>query len=228
MGKYHLSLVFHNRGIDGLFVKVRKCYEKLIKLKRIYGDNLHIQINTCVIKENINQLDGLYDYIVENMPQADWTFEPVRGSYNEENITGLSPDEWQSLYEKIECFNNSHPLSSYSGFKKTFKCAMETIKNKTQVVPCAGGDEFISIDYEGNIYPCEILEPIANVRDIDYNLNSLVGNSEWADALLSIKRKECHCTHFCWLGYSLNRQVRSGRTSQTIKKVLKSIANTFP
>ena len=217
-----------NRGIEGLFDKVRQCYERLVALKRIYGDNLHIQVNTCVTKENINELDDLFNYIVKNMPQADWVFEPVRGSYNEENITGLSTDEWQYLYEKIDDFNNRHPRSSYRGFKKTFKCAMETIKNRTQVVPCAGGDEFISIDYEGNIYPCEILPSIANVRDIDYNLNSLVGKTEWADALRSIKRKECHCTHFCWLGYSLNRQVRPGRTLQTLKKVLKTVTNSLP
>ncbi|MDT8317003.1 MAG: glycosyltransferase [bacterium] len=207
-----------NRGIDGLFEKVRECYERLVKLKHIYGDNLHIQINTCVTKKNLNQLNDLYDYIVLNMPQADWIFEPVRGSYNEEEITGLSIDEWQCLYEKIDYFDNKHSLCSYSGFKKIFKCAIETINNKTQAAPCTGGEEFISVDFEGNIYPCETLHPITNIRDIDYNLNSLVGDTQWMDALASIKRKECFCTHFCWLGDSLSRQEKLKKSCLKIRE----------
>ena len=216
-----------NRGIDGLFGKVRECYERLVKLKHIYGDNLHIQVNTCVTKENLNQIDDLFDYIVVNMPQADWFFEPVRGAYNEETTTGLSTDEWQYLYEKIDCFNNKHSVSSYNGFKKTFKCAVETIKSKTQVVPCTGGDEFISIDFEGNIHPCEILQPITNIRDIDYNLNSLLGNAKWANATRSIKQKECFCTHFCWLGYSLNKQKKLEERFFLIKEKTRNLLTSL-
>jgi len=197
--KYHEK----TRKIPDLFNKVQKCYENLIKLKKIYGKNLNIQINTVITKENINQLDFLFEYIDKNMPEAKWIIEPVRGAFNQNEVSELSIKDWEFLLKKINEFSNKGSIS-LDYLKKLYKYSIATLKNKKQIVPCCAGREFIFINYNGDISPCEILPPIANIRNINYNINQLLGNKEWNNYLTGIKNKKCYCTHFCWLSYSLS------------------------
>lgn len=107
---------------------------------------------------------------------------------------------------KVEGFHTRNKSGSYAKLKKLYAYSIETLTKKAQAIPCAGGDEFISIGYDGNIYACEMLNrPLVNIRDIDYDINNLLRIPEWNEAVKDIKQKRCYCTHFCWLEYSLAR-----------------------
>ena len=200
MRKYHDK----NRGIPELFNKVQQCYEKLMSLKMIYGEKLEIQINTCITKENLYQIDSLFDHIVTNMPKARWIFEPVRGSFNKDTTSALSKDDWEMLYQKTDKLDNKR-LSSLNTLKNLYKYSITTLNRKKQVIPCYGGEEFILMDYSGNLSPCEILPPVLNIKDINYDINQLLASPKWKDVLNRIKEGKCYCTHFCWLVYGLAR-----------------------
>jgi len=102
-----------------------------------------------------------------------------------------------------------------------------TVKQeKTQVVPCLGGDMFLSINYKGDIFPCEILTESVNIRDIDYDFNQLLVHPQWRDSVKRIKNKECHCTHFCWLSYSVDAYEQSKNKIALIKTQVKSFATS--
>ncbi|MDD5528274.1 MAG: glycosyltransferase [Patescibacteria group bacterium] len=194
-----------NRGIAGLFEKVKESYDKIARLKEIYGDKLRIQVNTCLSKDNFGQVDGLGEYLAAEMPRAEWTLEPIRGCFDQSKATPLSPEEWEKMLKKIGELNGKNNSSSSEKLKKIFEYSITTLKNKTQIIPCLGGSEFIAMDYFGNIAPCEILPAIANIKNIDYDFNNLLANEKWLEAQKQIKQKKCYCTHFCWLAYSLEK-----------------------
>jgi len=189
---------FHdkNRKVEGIFNKVKESYDKIEKLKQIYGKGLEIQVNTAVCKDNVKQLDFLKKYIKREMPLATWTVEPIRGNYNNENTGGLNIKEWKIVATKVE----------ECGLGELYDKSIETIENEKRDWNCNAGSEMISIDYFGNISPCEILKPIINVRDLNYDLNKLYFNSNWNERICSIKNKGCYCTHFCWLSNGIEKR----------------------
>lgn len=201
MQSYHDA----NRGIGNLFHTVQMCYEKLVHLKKIFRDQLNIQVNTCVTEENLEQIDLLAEHISQNMPEATWVIEPLRGSFDTSKIHPFSYEQWEALYKKIGQFPSS-PSWNNNSLKKTFEFALRVLREKTQIVPCCAAVEFISIDFQGNIFTCEILaQPSINIRDINYDINQLLICPEWNMAAEAIRQKKCYCTHFCWLTYSLSK-----------------------
>lgn len=196
-----------NRGIPDLFSKIQECYIRLTNLKKIYGGRLQIQVNTCLSRDNFSQIDDLFNYLVANMSEASWVFEPIRGSFNQETASPLLKSDWISLFEKIDKFNSTSKLSNYDFLKKMYEYSILTLDKKAQAIPCHGGEGFIAIDFAGNIRPCETLPSVTNIRDIDYDINNLLADQKWMNIRDSIKQKKCYCTHFCWLGYSLERGV---------------------
>jgi len=197
--KYHDE----NRVFPGLFKKV---YETYRLLSRIEDKRFSIQINTAVSRDNIKELPVLHSYIKNKMPKATWFFEPIRGTFNQETATAISEKNWDELYSLILKLNHAHKLKKYAQLRKLYKYSMASLRKGRQVVPCMGGEEMISIDYFGNIYPCEILPSVTNIKKIDYNINNLLINENWLRAVKNIKENKCYCTHFCWLGYSMNRK----------------------
>lgn len=205
---------YHNdsRGIRDLFNKVQVCYEKLMNLKAIFGDELHVQINTCVSPANIDQLDFLFDYISRKMPETSWTFEPIRGTFDTSQASELKIEDWEYLQEKGDIFYNRDKDSNYGTMTRLLKYSIDTLKSRKQVVSCYGGEEFISIDFAGNIFPCESLpEPSINIAQLDFDINQLLVNEQWNEAVDSIKKGKCYCTHFCWLAYSLGFEIVGGK-----------------
>jgi MoaA/NifB/PqqE/SkfB family radical SAM enzyme len=193
-----------NRGIKGLFGKVRKTYEALERLILFYPEVIRIQVNTCITKSNVNQLERLSAYVHEFMPKAQWVIEPVRGSFDSSVTENLSFEDLRLLKESLGKLLVQHPPSRMNVMNTLFEYSLKALQNKSQPVPCCAGDEFIAIDYCGNISACEVLVRSGiNIRQLDYDINQLLAYENWKEILRSIKRKECYCTHFCWLSYSL-------------------------
>ena len=199
---------FHdeNRGVPGLFDKVFECYDGLARLKSIYGDRLAIQVNTCVFKGNLIHLDFLAKTVSSKMKQADWMVEPVRGTFNDEWVSPLSSAEWEALSRRMDSLaRDFFPGRDFSGLKKNYKYALSVVEKKRQPAPCCAGEEFLYVDHEGNVSPCELIPSIANLRDLNYDFNALLGIEKWREAVGGIKKGRCSCTHFCWLSASVEK-----------------------
>lgn len=193
-----------NRNVAGIFKKVLRTYEALEKLRRIYPESLRIQVNTCVTKDNAGQLKGLSEFIHEFMPQVQWIIEPIRGSFDPQKVSALSMEEWRALKSALGELLIKHPRSTRNKLNILFEYGLEAFCNKRQPVPCRAGDEFIAVDYAGNVSACEILPRTGiNIRQLDYDINRVLAHREWRDVLSDIRLQKCYCTHFCWLSYSL-------------------------
>jgi GT2 family glycosyltransferase/MoaA/NifB/PqqE/SkfB family radical SAM enzyme len=204
-----------NRGVTSLFNSVQKSYSELLKLKAVYGERLGIQINTCVTRDNLKEIDFLSYYLSRRMQEVSWIIEPVRGGFEEKTATPLSLDEWKDLRLKLERLQGLPIERTKAQLIDLYTTAIETLCERKQVVRCMGGTEFICVDHNGNVRPCEIMDsPFVNAADLDYDVNNLNGHLEWQQAIERIKDRKCYCTHFCWLMYSIQSDCsRSARTS---------------
>src|SRR6266478_4695986 len=75
---------------------------------------------------------------------------------------------------------------------------LQTLKEKTQVVPCRAGHLSAVVYANGDVSMCEIHKPLGNLRKQTF---PEIWSSERAEALrASIARKECFCTTevFLW------------------------------
>lgn len=194
------------RGVPGLFVNVKETYEKLECLYHLFFPRLNLQVNTTVFAENYGKFSELFSLVKEGFPLARFTFEAIRGHYDESLCQPISEEMYEALIESAGDVKEIR----MQGQLELHKLALETIKRGTQVVPCVGGANFIVLDFFGNLYPCEILPSLTNIRDIDYDFRRVVDDPRWSGIIQDIQNAKCHCTHMCFLSASLDEVKKRG------------------
>ena len=85
--------------------------------------------------------------------------------------------------------------------KVNFNICLETIREKTQIVPCEAGRILGVVDSNGDVRPCELLPPIGNLREKPFS--DIWVSDEAIASRKDIVAKQCHCTHECNIFESL-------------------------
>jgi MoaA/NifB/PqqE/SkfB family radical SAM enzyme len=157
-------------------------------------------VNTTVFADNYDQFSELHSLVEKNFPLAGFTFETIRGHYDGDLCQPISDEMYGRLVDA------ARPLKRIrdSGQLELHELAVETVRQRTQVVPCIGGTNFIVLDFFGNLYPCEILPRVTNIRDIQYDFRRVLDDPTWTRAIQDIQNAKCHCTHMCFLSASLD------------------------
>lgn len=195
------------RQVPGLFDQVKKTYEKLSFLYHVFSPRLSLQVNATVFADNFDRVAELRSLAQEQFPLARFTFEAIRGHYDGALAQPISDKEYGELVESMRQLAGA---AADEGIK-LHELALETLKRQTQVVPCVGGANFIVLDFFGNLYPCEILPRMVNIRDIDYDFRNVLSDPRWTQVIADIQNAKCHCTHMCFLSASLDEVKKKGR-----------------
>lgn len=170
------------RGVIGNFDRLNSTYKQLSK-----NCNIEISANTTISNKNVRSLPYIIDFVSQKMPLVkQHTFEVIRGSFNENNIPPSIIE-----YEKVIGLEKN-PIYKYYHLK-----VLETLKKCRQVVPCKAGLNMAVIDAVGNVFPCEGLPAVGNIRKQAYGEIWQSGN--WKAAKEKIKNGGCYCTHICFL-----------------------------
>ena len=194
------------RGVRGNYEKVIETYNKLSLLKNDYK-NLIIKITTTITNKNIKNISKLIEDVKEKMPKIDFhNFEIARGDIKNKDYKPPSIEELSEIkellyrtWESYEFYGKKNKLKSRiaSKIKKfVFETYLRIIKEKKQVIPCYAYKTSVVIDEKGDLYFCELLPSIGNIKK-----NSLkeILQSESADKQIKfIKNKGCYCTHSCF------------------------------
>ena len=196
------------RRVPGLFVNLQASYDKLDFLRRIFFPRLSLQVNTTVFADNYHHFSETLSLAKKHFPLAGFTFESIRGHYDESLCQPVTDAMYEALVDSVR------PVTEIrgSGQLELHELALETMRQRTQVVPCIGGANFIVLDFFGNLYPCEILPSVTNIRDIDYDFRRVVDDPRWTKAVQDIQKAKCHCTHMCFLSSSLEEAKKKGGT----------------
>jgi MoaA/NifB/PqqE/SkfB family radical SAM enzyme len=194
------------RGVPGNYEKAKKTYAALLPLREKYG-NLTVNVHTCLCSYNADDLDELMEGVGRDFPEISFhSFEMLRGDQPDKNIQPITTDRYRELLPKLETYWNS--FSHYDSFLKfvkiyTRRMELAILEQETQVRPCHAGLVSGVLDARGEVRMCELREPVGNVKDTGYDFTKLWFSEEADRQRVSIRAKECHCTHSCFMSSSL-------------------------
>jgi len=196
------------RGVPGNFVKVQETYQALVELKSEFPDNPPIiKVGTVLCNWNVHVIPDLINWVRSEMSEVDFhNFEIMRGEPMDGRIGPPTIAELElvkpfifQVWDKYTFYGKRYPAQSWIalGLKRfIFTMYLEILRQKKQLIPCYAARTSAVIDEKGNVYFCELREPIGNLRR---NTLNEVWHSEQAEHVRnSIERGECHCVHSCF------------------------------
>jgi Predicted Fe-S oxidoreductases len=200
------------RGVPGNYEKLRKTYAKLIEL-RDRSKNLTVNIHTCLCSYNVDDLEEITMGVKRDFPAVSFhSFEMLRGDQPDKSIQPISTQRYREVLPMLEKYWSTY--ENYDGFLKFVKIysrrvELEVLEQETQVRPCHAGTVSGVVDARGEVRMCELRDAVGNLRDVGYDFDKLWFSKEADAQRLSIRNKECHCTHSCFMSSSLVFDVRT-------------------
>jgi MoaA/NifB/PqqE/SkfB family radical SAM enzyme len=193
------------RGVKGNFDKVEKLYASLADLKKTCG-NLSIGINTVLNNLNQDHYGEIFSYVRNNFPAVDQhNFEIMRGSFRDASLAPPSIDFLKAHTPKIQEMlgvYRYHKAGMYQKFLHAAKVHYHSVVLdhllKSRALPCYGGSLAGVVDCKGDVYPCELLEKIGNIKESNYDFPALWFSKKADVARRQIKDIKCVCTHSCF------------------------------
>lgn len=199
------------RGVKGSFNKIVKTVKGLKELRHEHK-NLIINISTVLSNFNLNEVKDLIGFVKQNLEVDSHSFEVLRGSPKDKNFKPLTPEQFESVL-KLIIENNYHYFKKKGVFKAIYlKKKLEyffrqqylALKGENWDMPCLAGKTIMVIEPNGDIRPCELLEPVGNIKRVDYDFNTLWGSKKAKDARAWIKKNKCSCTQCVALNASIS------------------------
>jgi MoaA/NifB/PqqE/SkfB family radical SAM enzyme len=193
------------RGVKGNFDKVGKLYALLAEMKKSCP-NLSLGVNTVLNSLNQDRYEEIFRYVRENFPMIDQhNFEIMRGSYRDTTLSPPSIDflkEHTPRLQRMLGVYEYHKAGVYQKFLRAAKTHYHSVVLdhllKRRALPCFGGSLAGVIDSRGDVFPCELLDRIGNIRDYSFDFPSLWFSPEADRVRRKIRSTKCVCTHSCF------------------------------
>lgn len=190
------------RGVKGNFEKVIQNYKRLAGLKKSHK-NLFLNIVSVVLKDNIDDLFLLADYVSGEMPLIDHhLLSYQRGRFYNEKIELPEIQKLKALNRKVDkLYGESRIFSNF--LKEINKTKIDRIIRKEQILPCLAG-KLVGVIYEdGKVANCEMLQPIGQIGDGGF-VDAWQSEKRLSQLKEVIESRKCYCTHECFLSPSVN------------------------
>jgi MoaA/NifB/PqqE/SkfB family radical SAM enzyme len=177
-----------------------KLWSTFEKLKAM--DGIRVKINTVLCKENYSEILELMEFVQKQGPD----FHSVillRGSPIDPSFGLPAIEDLHAIQDKIFSILGRYDYGQNSATSRVLRnyhrylwnTSLETIKQKTQVIPCLAGKAHAVIMGNGDVSSCEMLPPVGNITKSTWK-EIWEGQAVKAQRE-SIQRKQCHCTHNC-------------------------------
>jgi MoaA/NifB/PqqE/SkfB family radical SAM enzyme len=186
------------RGVQGNFDKFLTTLKRLTELSKDY-DRLQINVNTTISNKNQNNVPQIIDFIEKNPQIKLHTLETIRGSYDPEKISAPPYDIYKKLIKKIissKTRDGNQPDKAVYSYYHKF--ALDTLIKKEQIIPCRVSSFMPTISATGDVYHCELLPAIGNLRNVNYDFWKIWRSAKSENQRKNILQKKCHCTHYCY------------------------------
>ncbi|MEW5975401.1 MAG: radical SAM/SPASM domain-containing protein [Acidobacteriota bacterium] len=180
------------RRAVGTLETVRKTYPEMI-----------LQVNTVLTAQNYQEIPELIDFVYSNYRPSYHSVLLLRGTPLDQSVT-LPPipeiRKFLSIYEKSISrydYNRSGitQVVARNYHRYLWDLSIRTLEEKTQVVPCLGGQAHLVIYSDGRVAPCELLPTVGNIKETP--LKEILSSTSFVQAVQGIKDRHCHCTHNC-------------------------------
>ncbi len=203
-------------GIDGLkedHEKIRgkagswdKAIDTARQLQQIQKQHPQLDVQTCTCFMNSNQerIFEWYDFLRYDLKPDKINVNYIRPPAADAKELNIDINRYRRLSALIDDDSRNALIKNhYAGQNGYFKAAidihMHEVIAKTEIekkaqLRCHAGNTGGVIYDEGTVSSCENLDPVANLRDYDWNFWKL-WNSPAMEARRQHARNGCHCTH---------------------------------
>jgi MoaA/NifB/PqqE/SkfB family radical SAM enzyme len=179
------------RGIQGMFQKSIKTYEKLLTLKSEFP-SFKVSFETTLSSLNSENIEEIMDYAQPLSDTYILTFTQISPFYNN---TSLRIERMnQTMLDAMKRIRSKYTVRRIEDlFPKVFIIlSQKFLKSGISPLKCSAGRSSVTIDWTGNISPCLFLgKNIINVRDNSYNPFDLPVDSP-------VLIEASHCRK-CWI-----------------------------
>ena len=197
---------------------------------------LDVQTCTCFMNSNQDRIFEWYDFLRYELKPDKINFNYIRPPAAKPEELNIDLSRYQKLSRLIDDDSRRGVISNhYAGKGGFFKAAidihMHEVIAKTEIekkaqLKCHAGNTGGVIYDEGTVSSCENLDPVANLRDFDWNFWKL-WNSPEMDARRKHARSGCHCTHEsnCYypsLAFNPKHLIQIKKIERDLKKAAKT------
>lgn len=192
------------RGVPGNFEKVMTLFQRLKALRSKYP-HLHVELGTVISTWNVNDIEEIACFVIDQGADSyrNEIAEHRSEMFNTKNAITPSAEQ----YEKAVAFfvrqvrthmkNRLFFQRMTNAFRLTYyDLAIRILKEKSQVIPCYAGISNAHMSPYGDIWACCTLgyeKPMGNVREHDYNFQTLWNSPQARSVRTYIRKGNCHC-----------------------------------
>ncbi len=211
-----LNIVVSLDGIEKIHDEIRQvkdCYKTAQKsfemLKELQKQHPQLQVSIVSTLTSLNQdTVGQFHKEIEEEWQPDiFGMNLIRGEAKKMDLFGVNLENYKRFFAL-------QSKSRKKGMKRWVRDQMNKLRTATNIymveqkkmaVPCKAG-ALMAVMYEkGDVYPCELLnrKPLGNVREYDYNFETLWTSIRTKEASKWINDTKCYCTHECFQRFNI-------------------------
>jgi MoaA/NifB/PqqE/SkfB family radical SAM enzyme len=217
-----------SRKISGGFDAMVRTLQTLAGLRRWYP-NLRLQIATAFDDFNVGQMEEIIRFCRERLDYDQQMFYLIRdtGELITRSKNHLVPAFLSTLAanEAHETRNRKPTLWSRAvrALQNVTYGDFVRIREKGEFLrPCHATRKFVTLYDDGQISPCEVLEPVSlgNIRDFGYDYYRLIAQKKAADFYRSkIVDDKCNCDWMCAVPINMLYDPKViGRTAKALFK----------
>ena len=165
---------------------------------------LDVQTCTCFMHSNQDAIFQWYDFLKYELKPDKVNVNYIRPPAADPGELQIDRARYSRLCAMIDEDSRRGAIKNhYAGDIGFFKAALDihmhgliakTVETQQAQIKCYAGTAGGGIYDEGTVSSCEILEPIGNLRDYDWNFRNL-----WFSPAMQARRKKvadgCFCTH---------------------------------
>ena len=194
------------RDRQGAFNQTVKTLHELIPLRNRF-DGLTLHISTTLTKYNKDQIRELIDFVRYELDVDAHYLGFIRGDAYDPDYKTVTLED----YRQANAYLSSGWISKnpYQNVQNVANRLMRSVNEymlatDKYFIPCVAGEKMITIDEEGRVKPCEILEQIGvtpyimgDLRQHNYDIYEVLATKEAQAIRGRILKEHCHCTFEC-------------------------------
>lgn len=195
------------RGVNGSFDKALESYDALIHLKKRFK-HLSTKVTTVISNKNFDNLERIIDFVYYKMKGISFhTIIFLRGNPRNPDLYLPSLEQLEQKKQLLlDAWNRYNYDSNISLPERIIANAAHTllldfylkmIKENKSCIPCLAGNSVAVIGADGNVFFCELLDSVGNIRDYAFDFSRLWRSLKTEEMRKFIKAKNCWCTQGC-------------------------------
>ena len=193
------------RGVPGNYKKALATMEALREV-RSRDKRLSLSVVTTVMRSNIEDVKRLLHLGVDEWDLDYHSLNILRGTPMDSALQSPTPEQYAEI-SKLQlqlCRRYFHGrwggLGGWTATVGRFvlnRYYMQELEGKPKNTSCNAGDVSCVIDANGDVYFCELLKPVGNLKTYDWDFDRLWHDFQ-ATELRNKVQTGCHCTHECF------------------------------